>query len=63
MRMPDGASINTRLEVTFEAIGGQTRMRLVQRRFPSAKLRNAFYDGWASILGQLERVVAARVSN
>ncbi len=63
MRMPDGSNIDTRLEVTFEAVGRQTRMRLVQRRFPTAERRDAFREGWASILGQLERVVNARVSD
>ncbi len=35
-------------------------MRIVQRRFPTAELRDDFTGGWAGILDELGRVVAER---
>jgi uncharacterized protein YndB with AHSA1/START domain len=60
MTLPDGSSFDTHLEVTFEPEGRQTRLRLVQSRFPTAELRDEFRGGWGSILDELERVVHAR---
>ena len=57
-----GGSAECRREITLEAIGGETRMRLVQSRFPTAEVRDAFNKGWLASLGQLERVVNSRVS-
>jgi uncharacterized protein YndB with AHSA1/START domain len=62
MSLPDGSNLDTRIEVTFEAVRGQTRMRVVQSGFPTAERRDEFRGGWSSILDQLERVVRARVS-
>jgi uncharacterized protein YndB with AHSA1/START domain len=62
MSMPDGSSLDTEMQVTFELEDGKTRMRIVQSGFPTAELRDGFSSGWASILEGLERVVHARVA-
>lgn len=63
MTMPDGSSVGTRTDVTFEETDtGQTRVTVVQSGFPSAGLRDEFADGWGGILGGLARVVAARIA-
>jgi uncharacterized protein YndB with AHSA1/START domain len=63
MSMPDGASIDTRTQVTFtETAGGHTRLTVVQSGFPSAGLRDEFTEGWGGILAGLSRVVAARAA-
>jgi uncharacterized protein YndB with AHSA1/START domain len=62
MRMPDGASIHTRVQVSFDPENGKTRIRIVQRGFPSPELRDSFESGWGSILEGLARVVEARVA-
>ena len=61
--MPDGASIDTRTQVTFEeTASGRTRVIIVQSGFPAAGLRDEFTDGWGGILAGLARVVAARTA-
>jgi uncharacterized protein YndB with AHSA1/START domain len=62
MTMPDGSSVATHLQVTFEEEGGRTRLTIVQRGFPTPELRDEFAGGWASILDGLGRVVSARVA-
>jgi uncharacterized protein YndB with AHSA1/START domain len=62
MTMPDGSSVVTDMEVTFQEEGGRTRMTIVQRGFPTADLRGEFAGGWPSILDGLGRVVTARVA-
>ena len=62
MTMPDGSSIDTRMQVTFEEQDGGTRMTLIQRGFPTPERRDDFEGGWASILDGLGRVVSARVT-
>ena len=63
MMMPDGSSVGTRTDVTFEeTAAGQTRVTVVQSGFPSAGLRDEFADGWGGILDGLARVVAARTA-
>jgi len=63
MTMPDGSSIDTRTQVTFEATAtGQTRVTVVQSGFPSAQTRDEFADGWTEILGGLDRVIATRMA-
>jgi uncharacterized protein YndB with AHSA1/START domain len=60
MTMPDGSSLSTQTDVTFEETGpGQTRVTVVQSGFGSAGLADEFADGWAGILAGLDRVVAA----
>ena len=62
MAMPDGSSIETAMEVTFQEEDGRTRMTIVQRGFPTAEDRDGFAQGWPSILDGLRQVVAARVA-
>lgn len=62
MRMPDGSSVDTRMEIVFEEENGGTRMTLVQSGFPTAELRDEFESGWGSILDELARVVHGRVA-
>jgi uncharacterized protein YndB with AHSA1/START domain len=60
MTMPDGSTIDTGMEVSFQPEDGGTRLTIIQRGFPTARLRDEFEGGWASILDGLGRVVAAR---
>ena len=61
MRMPDGASFDTDMEVRFdEEPGGRTRLTILQRGFPTPRLRDELAGGWPSILDGLGRVVAER---
>jgi hypothetical protein len=53
MKMPDGSEIRTRVTVTFELENGKTRVRIVQRGFPSPERRNTFEGGWGRILERL----------
>jgi uncharacterized protein YndB with AHSA1/START domain len=63
MTMPDGSSIDTRTQVTFEeTAAGQTRVTVVQTGFPAVGLRDEFTDGWGGILAGLARVVVARIA-
>jgi uncharacterized protein YndB with AHSA1/START domain len=62
MTMPDGSSLDTRIQVTFEQEAGGTRLTIVQSGFPSTRLRDDFAGGWAGILDGLGRVVSARVA-
>jgi uncharacterized protein YndB with AHSA1/START domain len=60
MAMPDGSSIDTGMEVTFEEEDGGTRLTIVQSGFPTPERRDEFAGGWSSILDRLLRVVVAR---
>jgi uncharacterized protein YndB with AHSA1/START domain len=60
MTMPDGSRIDTDMEVIFQPESGGTRLTIIQRGFPAPPLRDEFAGGWASILGRLGGVVAAR---
>jgi uncharacterized protein YndB with AHSA1/START domain len=62
MKMPDGSNIHTHVRVTFDPENGKTRIRIIQRAFASAELRDDFQGGWGRILEGLERVVDARVA-
>lgn len=62
MRMPDGSSINTGMQVTFDHEDDTTRVTIVQSDFPTAERRDEFASGWASILDELRRVVTARAT-
>jgi uncharacterized protein YndB with AHSA1/START domain len=63
MTMPDGSNVQTHVRVTFDPENGKTRMRIIQRGFPSSGLRDEFQSGWGSILDGLERVVRGRRSS
>jgi uncharacterized protein YndB with AHSA1/START domain len=60
MTMPDGTRIDTGMEVTFQPEDSGTRLTIVQRGFPTVRLRDEFEGGWASILDGLGRVVTTR---
>ena len=62
MTMPDGSNLDTRMQVTFQAVGLRTRLTIVQSGFPTPGLRDEFADGWAGILDGLGRVVATRAA-
>jgi uncharacterized protein YndB with AHSA1/START domain len=62
MTMRDGSELQTHVRVTFEPENGKTRIRIVQRGFPDAEIRDGFTSGWGSILDGLERVVHARLA-
>ena len=57
---PDGTSLETEVEVTFEEEGVRTRMTVVQRGFSTPELRDIVGGGWPVALEQLERSVRAR---
>jgi uncharacterized protein YndB with AHSA1/START domain len=60
MAMPDGSSIDTGMEVTFEEEDGRTRLTIVQSGFPAPGRRDEFAGGWSSILDRLLRVAGAQ---
>jgi uncharacterized protein YndB with AHSA1/START domain len=61
MRMPDGTSFDTEVEVRFdEEAPGRTRLTILQTGFPDPRLRDEIAGGWPSILDGLGRVAAAR---
>jgi len=62
MKMPDGSSIDTKLEITFEEKNGKTWMTILQSGFPTPESRDAFESGWPGTLERLAGVVHARVS-
>ena len=62
MRLPDGSIVDTAMQVTFEEDDGGTRVTIVQSGFATTERRDEFSAGWAMILDELARVVAARVS-
>jgi uncharacterized protein YndB with AHSA1/START domain len=61
MTLPDGSSVDTHVQVTFQEEEGRTRLTILQRGFPTPQLRDDFAGGWPSILDGLGRVVSARV--
>ena len=62
MRLPDGSIVDTAMQVTFEEHNGGTRLTIVQSGFATAERRDEFAGGWAMILDELRRVVAARLT-
>jgi uncharacterized protein YndB with AHSA1/START domain len=62
MALPDGSTLDTRIEATFEPDGGRTRVRVVQSGFPAAEMRDEYASGWTSILDALARVAATRAA-
>jgi uncharacterized protein YndB with AHSA1/START domain len=63
MKMPDGAEIHTHVTVTFQLENGKTRVRVVQRGFPSLERRDSFEGGWRRILEALRRFADARADS
>ena len=62
MRLPDGSTVDTAMQVTFEEADGGTRLTIVQGGFSTTERRDEFAGGWAMILDALGRVVAVRVA-
>jgi uncharacterized protein YndB with AHSA1/START domain len=62
MAMPDGSSVATGMQVTFQEEQGRTRLMIVQRGFPTSERRDEFAGGWPSILDGLGRAVSARTA-
>jgi uncharacterized protein YndB with AHSA1/START domain len=62
MTLPDGSSLDTGMEVTFQEEHGRTRLTIIQRGFPTPETRDQFTGGWAGILDGLGRVIAARAT-
>ncbi|WP_018222925.1 SRPBCC family protein [Salinispora pacifica] len=56
---PDGTTMTTRIEVTFEEKDGGTLMTVVQSGFPTPEVRNFFVDeGWDGVLARIEEFLA-----
>jgi uncharacterized protein YndB with AHSA1/START domain len=55
---PDGFTLDTRTEVTFEEHDGMTRMTVVQSGFPTAELRDYFQStAWPGALEALHAYI------
>ena len=53
---PDGMTMTTHIEVTFEAVDGGTLMSVVQTGFPTVEVRDFFAEmAW---VGAFERIEA-----
>jgi uncharacterized protein YndB with AHSA1/START domain len=60
---PDGFSLDTTTEVTFEEQDGKTRMTVVQRGFPTGELRDYFAGtAWPGALDALDRFVRGKAA-
>ena len=59
---PDGSSFDTHVEVTFEEEDGKARMKMVQRGYPSAEVRDFHEVGLPHAFDLVERFVRARAS-
>jgi len=58
---PDGQSVDTTVEVTFEEQDGKTRMTVVQREIPSAELRDFLTSvAWPGAFDRIERYLQSR---
>ena len=62
MALPDGSSVETKMQITFEPENSMTRMTIIQSGFPTAELRDEFTGGWASILDALRSVATAKAA-
>jgi uncharacterized protein YndB with AHSA1/START domain len=56
---PDPDDVETRVELTFRAVGAGTEVALVQGPFRTEARRALHRDGWSDSLDKLERVLAA----
>ena len=60
---PDGESMDTTVEVTFEDLGGKTRMVVAQSGFPTEEVRDFFATtAWNGAFDRIERYLALRAS-
>jgi uncharacterized protein YndB with AHSA1/START domain len=55
---PDGRSFTTRNVVTFEAVGGKTRLVIEDNGYPNEQQRDAHENGWPAFLDNYERCLA-----
>jgi uncharacterized protein YndB with AHSA1/START domain len=56
---PDGESLTTTVEVTFEDLGGKTRMVVLQTGFPTEEVRDFFSTvAWSGAFDRIERYLA-----
>jgi uncharacterized protein YndB with AHSA1/START domain len=56
---PDGMTMTTRVEVTFEAVGDGTLMTVVQSGFPAPEVRDFFVgEVWVGALDRIEAFLA-----
>jgi uncharacterized protein YndB with AHSA1/START domain len=52
---PDGMSMTTHIDITFEAVDGGTRMTVVQSGFPSVEVRDFFASmAWVGAMDRIE---------
>ncbi|NUU19183.1 SRPBCC domain-containing protein [Cellulomonas humilata] len=52
---PDGSSMTTRVDITFEAVEGGTLMTIVQSGFPAVEVRDFFgQEVWVGALDRIE---------
>ncbi|MEU4689021.1 SRPBCC domain-containing protein [Actinoplanes sp. NPDC023714] len=55
---PDGMTMTTRIEISFEAAGDGTLMTVVQSGFPAPEIRDFFVaEVWAGALARIEAFV------
>jgi uncharacterized protein YndB with AHSA1/START domain len=60
---PEGQTMTTRVEVTFEAEGDATRMRVVQSGFPVPEVRDFFVgEVWRGALDRIQAFLERRRS-
>jgi uncharacterized protein YndB with AHSA1/START domain len=58
---PDGMTMTTQIEVTFEAVDGGTRMSVVQTGFPTVEVRDFFAEhAWVGAFDRIEAYLARR---
>jgi len=58
----DGTTLLIKVELTFEARGGQTLMTMTQRGIPTAELREEHQRGVPNAVARLERIIQLRLS-
>jgi uncharacterized protein YndB with AHSA1/START domain len=59
MRSPDGASVETRVTVTFEEHKGKTLLTLLDAGYQTEEQRDDFATGWSDFLDAYGRTIAA----
>jgi uncharacterized protein YndB with AHSA1/START domain len=57
MRLADGASIETRVTVTFEAREDDTLMTIVDEGYPTEQQRDTFERGWPDFIDAFEQTI------
>jgi uncharacterized protein YndB with AHSA1/START domain len=57
---PDGSSLDTDVEVTFEGESGKTRMKILQKGYPSAEVRDLHTVGLPNAFDRVERFIRTK---